>query len=125
MLDTESKCAFPSPSGCGASALGLMTKSSGDDPRVVALYTMVWPSGMNRALVIGSRSNVRASKLTAPDGRGAACRVAIAPRTTPPATAAPIASGRHQCRTGVPSKPVVATVDTDIASSANAMSLAD
>ena len=37
VLETESRCAFDSPSGCGASAVGLMTKSSGDDPLGVAL----------------------------------------------------------------------------------------
>ena len=70
VLDTESKWAFDCPSGWGASAAGLMMKSSGDDPRGVALYTIVRPSGMNRALVIGSLSKVRASKLTTLDGAG-------------------------------------------------------
>ncbi len=37
VLDIESKWAFDSPSGWGASAVGLMMKSSGDDPRAVAL----------------------------------------------------------------------------------------
>ncbi len=101
VLDIESKWAFDSPSGCGASAVGLMTKSSGDDPRAVALYTIVRPSGMNRALVIGSRSNVRASKVTTPVGVGAGWRHAIAPMARPPATPAATASGSHQRRRAV------------------------
>ena len=83
---------------------------------------------MNRALVIGSLSKVRASKLTTLAGAGAACRVAITPMARPPDTAAAIASTGHQRRAGVPSM-VVAIPDegddSDIASNANAISLED
>ena len=83
---------------------------------------------MNRALVIGSLSKVRASKLTTLDGAGAACRVAITPMARPPDTAAATASTGHQRRAGVPSM-VVAIPDedddSDIASNANAISLED
>ena len=128
VLDTDSRWAFDTPSDCGASAVGLMMKSCGDDPRGVALYTIVRPSGMNLALVIGSRSNVRASKLTTPDGGGASRRVAITPMARPPATAAATASGSHQRRARVASMAVGvpdAGDESDIASNANAMSLED
>ncbi len=83
---------------------------------------------MNRALVIGSRSNVRASKLTTPDGVGAGWRHAITPMARPPATPAATASGSHQRRARGASMGVVvpgADDESDIASRANAMSLAD
>ncbi len=37
LLEIDSRCAFDCPSGCGASAAGLTTKSSGGDPLGVAL----------------------------------------------------------------------------------------
>jgi hypothetical protein len=133
VLDTDSRCVFAWPIGCGASAVGLMTKSAGVWPGPVALYTMVCPSGMNRALVIGRRSKVLASKLAAAAGAraGTSSHVTIDPRAMPATAAAPISSGRIERRAsgttsaGATSAASAVLVGADSASRANAMSLAD
>ena len=60
---------------------------------------MVAPSGMNRAFVIGSRSNVRASKVATPARAGDIWRVAATPMATP-ATAAAARASQRQDHTG-------------------------
>ncbi len=90
----------------------------------VALKTMVWPSGMNRAFMTGQRSNVSGWN----SSTFAAGRLRLSATPAPTTTSATAAAAVKRRRTGSLRRSGMTSdgpVDCWSASSANATSLAD